>query len=68
MKTYKNILTGVILTEEEYKELLIRECKEQWKDESNLLVSEFKEEGKNINDYIEYTLNTNIDSDFVIID
>lgn len=68
MKKYVNNSTGCELKEQEYKDLLIREYTEQWNQDLNLIAEEFKEDGKTLEDYINYQLQNDNDSDFELIE
>lgn len=68
MKKYVNNSTGCELNEQEYKDLLTREYTEQWNEDLNLIVIEFKEDEKTLQDYINYQLQNDNDSDFELIE
>lgn len=67
MDMFKNLITGAILSEEEYNTLLIKEYTEQWYNDLILLVLEFKEQGLTLDDYVNYCIDNIIDTDFEII-
>lgn len=51
---YKSKVSGEVLTEEQFKGLLLREYKDMWDNNLNLTVEEFKEDGKTFEDYVSY--------------
>lgn len=67
MRYFKNIINGKILNEKEYQALLVREAKEMWETDANLIVEDFKEEGKTEEEYIAYMLKED-DGDFIEVD
>lgn len=68
MKKFRNELTDAILTEQEYKDLRIREYTEMWEDYTHPLIDEFIQDGKTKEDFINYMLKNDIDDDFVEIE
>jgi hypothetical protein len=67
MRKFKNVNTGLILTENELDALNLREYTTEWNDENpSLTVQEFKEEGLSLNDYIKHRSERGADTeDFV---
>ncbi len=67
MDMFKNLITGAVLSEEEYNTLLIKEYTEQWYNDLILLVLEFKEQGLTLDDYVNYCIDNIVDTDFELI-
>ena len=66
---YVNVKTGAELNEEEFNAMCEREYKGYWDNNLNIIVEEFKEDGKTFKDYLNYMKNndTGIFEDFEII-
>ena len=66
---YVNVNNGKELNEKEFNEMCEREYKNYWDNNLNIIVEEFKEDGKTFKDYLNYMKNndTGIFEDFEII-
>ena len=66
---YVNVKTGAELNEKEFNAMCEREYKDSWDNNLNIIVEEFKEDGKTFKDYLNYMKDndTGIFEDFEII-